>query len=151
MSMLPEGIVIVCDGGCRNNQTPDKRVAYGSLAVFVNNQRKQLHYTGPDGRKVEAWQARVNWQDATNNQAEFKTALMALGYIRELFARSQPAQVTICSDSELVVNTALGVNKKFKVEHIRELAIELKANLEALPSVKFMWLDNSVVKEILGH
>ena len=148
---LPKGIVVVCDGGCHNNQTPEKRVAYGSLAVFKDGVRKLMHYA-KDGKTVEAFQARCDWGSVTNNQAEFKTMLMALYYLREAFARSaKPFNATICSDSELVVNTAKGINKKFKVAALGELAEELMVLLATMPTVKVEWIDNIIVKEILGH
>ena len=151
MPDIPSGIVIVCDGGCFHNQNADKRQAYGSIAVFVNGQRKTMHYNGLDGAH-ETRQARIEFGPITNNQAEFRTVLVALGYVRELYGRSvEPAPITIISDSELVVNSALGINKKFKVAEIAALAGELKEKLALLPLVKLEHRSREVVCAVLGH
>ncbi len=152
MSPLPKGIVVLVDGGCRNNQHADQRVAYGSVAVFIDGKRQAMTYRDQDGSTKKTQQARVDWGAITNNQAEFKTALVGLGYIREFYGRlGKMTPVTVCSDSELVVNTVLGINKKFKVPEIAELARELQTRLEELPMVTFQHIDNGTVKTLLGH
>ena len=75
-----------------------------------------------------------------------------LGWIREFYGRlGKMMPVTVCSDSELVVNTVKGINRKFKVPEIKQLADELKQRLEELPMVTFEYVDNLTVKSLLGH
>lgn len=152
MSTLPNGIVILCDGGCSNNQTAAKRKAYGSIATFVNGQRKTMHYHDPLTNTQQAReQVRIDWGMVTNNQAEFKTVLAALGFVRELNHRSQPAPIVILSDSALVVGFADGTNKKAKVPEIAALASELKDRLRELPNVTLQHAPRELMVEFLGH
>jgi ribonuclease HI len=151
MPDLPNGIVIVVDGGCHNNQDAGKRHAYGSMAVYLNGERKLMHYQGLDGAH-ETKQARVEFGPITNNQAELKMALIAVGYVRELYGRSKGrSAVTIVSDSLLVVDSVSGINKKFKVPEIKELVEQLKSELQALPTVTVQKVDRSVIVGCLGH
>ncbi len=152
MSQLPKGIVVLVDGGCLNNQAVDKRHAYGSVSVFMDGKRQKMTYRDEKGIEHKTQQARVEWGSITNNQAEFKTAIVGISWIREFYGRlGKMMPVTVCSDSELVVNTVKGINKKFKVPEIAALAGELRERLEELPMVTFEYVDNLTVKSLLGH
>ncbi len=152
MSQLPKGIVVLVDGGCLNNQTAEKRHAYGSIAVFHNGQKQRFRFTDEHGKEQKARQVKFEWGGATNNQAELKTAIAGLGWILEFYRRlGKMMPVTLCSDSEMVVNTAKGINKKFRVPEIAALAGELKAKLDELPLVSVEYVDNGTVKSLLGH
>ena len=67
-----KNIYIYTDGGCRNNQIPEKREGYGSFVVTSTPYPN--HETGRIASQ------HLSFGNVTNNVAEYKSLLAALDY-----------------------------------------------------------------------
>ena len=126
---------IVVDGGCKGNGKKDAH-AYGSFAVYVN--KKLVH-------------AETNvYTDVpqTNNVAEYKALLDALGYmIRD--ARRRDLEFTVHTDSQLVYGQWVEGNK-VKAKHLIPLFKEVK-ELNADLNFKMVKQPRENIVAALGH
>jgi ribonuclease HI len=137
-------IEVYVDGGCRFNGTPQAK-CYGSFAVFATDmhngreQKKIEHFDLPDAK--------------TNNQAEYRSLIRALLYLKGLWSHFRTAGVDpdlrIYCDSELVVFQISGANKCRDVDLIPlrnqcvALLDDLIASLVRTPREK--------IEAVLGH
>jgi ribonuclease HI len=142
---LSEGLLIVCDGGARNNQSPD-REGYGSFMVFRNGDSQLSTYCG-----LAHFQHEFELGNVTNNVSELLMLEHALLYTRDLIGRGWKDTVRIGTDSQTaLLGATTRVKKPAKhlvplYHRVRDLALELKEQ------VQFIKLDEQDVKRVLGH
>lgn len=87
---------IYCDGGSKDNQSPERRSGYGSFVATTTPY--------PDHASGKLASKFFTYGKITNNQAEYRTLLEALNYCIQEFL----ADATIYTDSELVVSQLNG-------------------------------------------
>lgn len=80
---------------------------------------------------------------STNNELEYLALLYALGYIRSEY---KGIDVTICSDSLLVVNQ---MNNKWRVTTPNLLKLHDKSKSMITPWIKIIWVSRKV--NFAGH
>ncbi len=102
-------IIIYTDGGARGNPGP---AAAGG--VFYNEKKEIV-------RKYEKYLG----DKMTNNQAEYEAVILALEKFKGQFGKrlAKETEVTLCSDSELLVNHMQG---KYKIENEKLQPLFLK-------------------------
>jgi ribonuclease HI len=136
---------IVCDGGTRSNQNPDKRRGYGSFKVFYY-EHLLMHYS------------HIQFGNRTNNESEYLALINALFHTIKWFQerKSELDEVNaiyIYTDSQLVVNQLAGnwkVGSQLKQlnEHAKALLEDLKA--KGL-SISFRPVRRKTIVHNLGH
>jgi ribonuclease HI len=162
--VLVNGITIVTDGGCLNNQFPaSKRHMYGSMAVFDNGIRLEtVPFQGKDHTRSIRWECDdklwiENMPDvpASNNVAELQMLIKAMVYLQELAGRSTMntiamTKVRILMDSQLVIGFIRG--NKCKSSHLIE-HVHVARKLFSICSWKkeIFHVENAWVKTVLGH
>ena len=162
---LPEGVCVLSDGGCLNNNKPiAERSMYGSTTVF--NNRKQVASVLYDGRTAVQhefeFEHDIDAQDWASNQlAELLAALEAINYAGQLAERrtkqgAAPLTITILSDSEYALGHAQTWRPDKKAHHDTITASQaLKDSVRYAQNygatLKFQHVDNVWVKSILGH
>lgn len=117
---------IYVDGGCHNNQVPDKREAYGS--IWFNG----IIY-------------RRNYGNCTNNEAEYKSMINGLYLVKSRGIKG----AVIYTDSRLVHGQlVLGYKVKDpKIKVLYDMAKELMKDIE----VKIIRVPREVIVRFLGH
>ncbi len=97
--MISNKIIIYCDGGSRGNPGP------AAIGIYVPQFKKE--YSKFLGK-------------ATNNEAEYQSAIFALKKIKHLIGgeKAKNAEIEIKMDSELIVNQLSG---KYKIKEQRIL------------------------------
>lgn len=165
-----DGICVLVDGGCLNNQKPvSERSMYGSLTVF--NGGKQVEstvYTQVDNVQhcdiayVHKFTIADAYNHASNNMAEVVMVRKAIEYVHTLAQRMAAKgqkldSVTVMSDSEWALGVVTGV---YKIKAQNEVAFHndlatlkhVKGLLEGLGcTVIFQHVNNLWVKSVLGH
>lgn len=143
---LSKGILVVCDGGAYNNQSPD-RIGYGSFRVFRDGNLEVSTYQD-DKTHTHYFEYGVG---VTNNVAECMTMEHALNYIAELVERGYKGKVRLGCDSQTALLGATTHVKK-PAMHLRELYVRLHNQAVKLKDhVQFVKLDELDVKRVLGH
>lgn len=102
--MMPEKIIVHCDGGSRSNPGP---AAIGIVILDENNMTLEEH--------------KECIGDTTNNVAEYTALIKAL----ELSAKHTRKEVHIFMDSELVIRQMNGIYR-IKKKHLLPLFQEVK-------------------------
>lgn len=129
--------VITFDGGADPN--PGK--GYGSF-----------HIASPTGNSlIERRDYSAGGKTMTNNQAEYRTLIEALAFLRQKLAdRAAVEHVRVDGDSQLVINQVTGVWKVRKVElkPLRDEAARLGAEFG---SITYRWHRRSNSVRMLGH
>ena len=161
ISMIPdEGITIVVDGGCTNNQLPEKaRTMYGSFAVFFNGKRveKITHYgmTVPHQYKWECdmteWHKTFPAIPATNNVAECEMLAQALAYAVRIMKAPQYHNILFMGDSQVVEAYVNGSKVGKDAKHLAEYQDVISTTFKDNPNFLFKHIDEKAVKAILGH
>lgn len=131
-------IKIYCDGGSKNNGSPNSN-AYYSLLVLVNGKEvRRITEQLPPGR--------------TNNQAEFEAMIAAFAYVTE-HCQYLPNRFlfTIITDSQLVCEYVNG-NRKIKADNLVPLAktLDTFTAIEWI-NVKVEQTSGDNMKVVLGH
>lgn len=128
---------IYVDGGCRNNQDPAKRQAYGSFLIGSKEYPNHL-----ENKPVIQ---RIEYGNMTNNQAEYMILLDALQYCIENHIQAPH----IFSDSALVINQMDGTFKanRPELQILRNTAIGLKYQASAT----IEWVSRDIIEGVLGH
>lgn len=136
-------ITIHTDGGSRGNpgQAAVGVVFYNEKGDLVNEYGKYLG------------------DNITNNEAEYNAVIFSLEKFKSVFGKAlaKEAEITICSDSELVVNQ---INGKYKIENEKLQPLFLKlwnlkmdfksVKIKAVPREKNKEADR-VVNEVLDR
>jgi ribonuclease HI len=146
---------LVIDGGSKGNGSTN--AGYGSVALYVNGDRTQMTV---DGKKT--FQLEVVWPDSTNNEAELKTALVAMAYASHVQIRAaelaekagKPVPVIdweFQTDSELVARLAKGMPKKSKSPHLTPLYEQVIAWLRDNPNSMIKRVPRNEIVKVLGH
>jgi ribonuclease HI len=145
-----KGIVIFADGKCKGNGDLDSEIG-GSFMLFQNGRLTPVLYDGRLQRHVELHHTH---DIPTSPVAECMTLISVLNYVDAFKARCQdnqmtPPPITILMDWEGVVKFA---NKQWQGNepHIKTLRQAI-ATHPALDGVTVKWLNNKVMKKILGH
>jgi ribonuclease HI len=160
---LPDGICVLVDGGCRNNNLPVmERSMYGSLTVFHHRKQVVSRWgNAPEltGIKHEfPLELQDDW--ASNNLAELKMMENALTYIMNLKRResNRPiTQLTVVTDSALAQGFAAGTmkpnNKSHQALHnsYKTICAAMRELKQMGVEVQFVHAHNEWVKRILGH
>ena len=166
-----EGISVLVDGGCLNNNKPVvERSMYGSLTAFCDGKQVVTthHVLGPVEQDIKCVVHKysipaVNGH-ASNNMAEVVMLRRAMEYILSVVHRqiSQPNPkkldlVTVMSDSEWALGVVTGA---YKIKAANEVHFHndltsiqhIKSALEKHGvTVVFQHVDNLWVKSVLGH
>ena len=158
-----EGICVLVDGGCHNNNRPvNERSMYGSMTVL--NRGKQVvsrwgnapELTGT----VHTFHYELEDGHASKNLAELLTLECGLTYILNLKRRpckTPITAVTILCDSQLALGYADGSFKVGKTvhptmkAHYNAIAAKVREVQKAGVELKFKHVDNQWVKSVLGH
>lgn len=129
--------VITFDGGADPN--PGK--GYGSF-----------HISSPTGRElVERRDYSANGQIMTNNQAEYRTLIEALLFLKDkLGDRSRVEHVQVDGDSQLVINQVQG-KWKVRQEELKPLRNEAATIGSSFGSIAYRWHRRSNSVRLLGH
>ena len=122
--------IIYCDGGSLNNQDSEKRHGYASFKV--NSDIVRIADLG----------------QVTNNYAEYTSLIESIKYC--LDNSMENTDIIISMDSALVVNQ---VNGKWKIrsDSIKNLHKEALSYLKLLKNWELKWINNLIMKQILGH
>lgn len=129
--------VITFDGGADPN--PGK--GYGSF-----------HISSPTGRElVERRDYSGNGHIMTNNQAEYRTLIEALLFLREkLGDRARVEHVRVDGDSQLVINQVQG-KWKVRQEELKPLRNQAAAIGSSFGSINYRWHRRTNSVRLLGH
>lgn len=138
-------IEIICDGGCRNNQHPDKREAYGSFIIKTTG---SLVPAPPIIHRKE-------YGNKTNNEAEYLALIDALEYIKIAYSKQCIEKLIIKTDSQLLIGQ-FSKGWRIKQEHLKLLKIKasyLIADILLYPisGIVFEKIDEKDMKIIIGH
>lgn len=139
-------IRVVFDGGARPK---NPGIGYGSFIVWVND--KQISHVGPH----------VYGENLSNVEAEYITLVKALEWLTERF---NPAEVELLieGDSDLVRKQVGEFYRqlngkvtwkgwKCNFEHLIHYRDTIRALLPTFKTVDYRYLNEKLVKEILGH
>jgi ribonuclease HI len=143
---LAKGLLVVCDGGSYNNQSPD-RIGYGSFRVFRDG---ILQHSTFDGEVCDTHYFEFG-VGITNNHAECSMLLKAMAYASQLIERGYKGTIRIGTDSQTAL---LGATTKVKKpsERLKSMYETMHFNARALrDQVQFVKLCEQDVKRILGH
>jgi ribonuclease HI len=149
-----EGICVLVDGGCLNNNRPvSERSMYGSLTVYYNGKRVESTI---DNAKCLVHRVEIEPNGAaSNNIAEVTMVMKALNYVVELMRRSPHnlhGKVTILSDSELALGLVSGAMKPGgKTSDEWKRMVGVARDKAILTGATFQHVDNLWVKTQLGH
>jgi ribonuclease HI len=142
------------DGGSLNNQSASRK-GYGSFKTFYRG--KEVEMTIDRGTKDEkkTTQARIDWDSATNNEAEWKTLIVAVCYaIQVQNGSNNPLKFAFHGDSQNVIGAFVDGNKT-KAANLKPLREEAENYLEILhdagAEIEFVKEPDTAVKKILGH
>lgn len=129
--------VIIFDGGALGN--PGK--GYGSYVL-----------DSPAGRRIQnSVKYPTNNGLMTNNQAEYRTLIDALGHLLELLGdRASSETVRIEGDSQLVLSQLSGA-WKVRNPGLKVLHSEARELLQRFGDAQFAWHPRARSVEILGH
>jgi ribonuclease HI len=153
-----EGISVLVDGGCRNNNKPvNERKMYGSFTVFHNGKRMESEYQDIKLITHHIEFPHDEGDHASNQLAELYALGEALGYVSALQLRMQKKErkldiVTVMSDSEFALglaSKAMKLNIKSHPDMVD--AVQGVQDLAAITNVIFQHVDNLWVKSVLGH
>ena len=137
LSSAKHPYIITFDGGADPN--PGK--GYGSF-----------HIASPTGQEIlERRDFSASGPVMTNNQAEYRTLIEALRFLRQkLGERALVEHVRVDGDSQLVINQVQGV-WKVRQENLKPLRAEAVSLASGFGSISYRWhrRDNSV--RLLGH
>ena len=143
-------LIAYVDGGCKNQQIPEKRKAYGSFVIFDSS----VNSVFPSVQGTE------NFENATNNEAEYKSLLTVLNalhyYSLQKYNGKKIKEIKIFCDSRLVVEQINGKfkckanNLKLLLQQARNKLIKLSA-LQSNPNIKLEWTSRETIMEKLGH
>tara|TARA_Y100000593_G_scaffold32629_1_gene64328 strand:+ start:58 stop:438 length:381 start_codon:yes stop_codon:yes gene_type:complete len=122
--------IIYCDGGSLNNQDSEKRQGYASFKV--NEKIVRIDNLG----------------QVTNNYAEYISLIESAKYC--LDNNIENTDIIFNMDSALVVNQVNGA-WKIRSESIRKLHKEALSYLKKLSQWELKWVNNIIMKQILGH
>ena len=129
--------IVTFDGGADPN--PGK--GYGSF-----------HIASPTGLKLLERRDYSDWgRPMTNNQAEYRTLIEALLYLKQKLGDRAPVEhVRVNGDSQLVINQVQGT-WKVRQEELKPLRNEAAMLGSGFGSISYRWhrRDNSV--RLLGH
>ena len=129
--------VVTFDGGADPN--PGK--GYGSF-----------HIASPTGQEIlERRDFSGSGLLMTNNQAEYRTLIEALRFLRQKLGERAPVEhVRVDGDSQLVINQVQGI-WKVRQENLKPLRAEAVSLGTGFGSISYRWhrRDNSV--RLLGH
>ena len=168
---IQEGICVLVDGGCLNNNKPvSERKMYGSMTVFYNGKQVEStieFFAEPYYREtkcIHKYNLMDRGEHASNNMAEVVMIRTALEYVLNLILRQEQQQnprkldaITVMSDSEWALNVVTGA---YKIKAQNEIAYDnelttinyIKAMLEKRNiTLIFQHVDNVWVKSVLGH
>lgn len=139
-------LLIMCDGGCENNQSPTERWAYGSFVIFSNNDA---------GINVELSRGnKLSFGVLTNNEAEYLALINALSQIGNLILHEPLSEIRIQMDSQLVINQVCqkwDVNAPNLIPYVR-YARQVLDSLKAMKaSIVFNYVPREKIVEVLGH
>jgi ribonuclease HI len=161
-------IRIVCDGGCSNNQNPEKREAYGSYAVRVFPPEKDIV---SETLPKDLWEVhRVFFGPMTNNQAEYLALINGVMYVKDHLERVggdegmfyavrgdfhlHIGQVTVITDSKLMMSQLTG-SAKVKNAGLIPLYHKAKACAQEIKDMGIKTTIRHVGREeivpVLGH
>lgn len=128
-------INIYVDGGCKSNQIPERREAYGSYIIMKNG--------------IALSSKKMNYGNKTNNESEYLSVIMSvLGVIDYFENYPEPDSVTINTDSQLVVNHYQ--NAWQCTEHLVIYRDILKIFLKD-KGYKIKYVPREEIVKILGH
>ena len=138
-------IEIICDGGCRNNQDPIKREAYGSFIV------KTTAPLTPSPPIIH----RRTYGNRTNNEAEYLALINALEYVKDTYKGQYIDKLIIKTDSQLLIGQ-LSKGWRVKQDHLRDLKIKvgyLVADTLVFPisGITFEKINEKDMKAVIGH
>jgi len=142
-------IVIYTDGGCKNNQVAEKRVAYASFAIYNDS-----HDLMPGERLHVETKSLGNM---TNNEAEYWATIIGLTEALSQTNQVQAEKIILRTDSRLVVNQ-LGGEFKIKRETLKPLykfcvylIEQLEKRSKSGSGVEIRWTPREEIVKILGH
>ena len=158
-----EGICVLVDGGCLNQNKPvSERTIYGSLKVFHNG--KPVESTRADNKGLVHRMSFVPDDDGVihNQRAELKAMAVALRYVELLRDRMQGTNnpltaITILSDSEYAIGWGSGAYKgnKATADVVRNYNTRFETTRNNLKyqrvEVRFQHVPEAWVKTQLGH
>jgi ribonuclease HI len=129
--------VITFDGGADPN--PGK--GYGSF-----------HISSPTGQELlERRDYSAGGRIMTNNQAEYRTLIEALRFLKEKLGPRAPVEhVRVDGDSQLVINQLVG-KWKVRQEELKPLRNEAAALGSSFGSIEYRWHRRNNSVRLLGH
>jgi ribonuclease HI len=135
-------VVIIADGGCSGNGTPNAR-AYGSFVYTA--------YRGDVVLKSYA-SGRLDYeQHHTNNEAEFQVCIDALELlIRNADGQRLAYEAEYRTDSQIVVNVLTG-NWKCRAAHLLPLVEQARGYMSWFDHLTLVWIPREEVLCVLGH
>ena len=143
-------INIFFDGGSKNNQSQNRQ-GYGSFITLHNGAPVTMTIDRGTKNERKTLQCFLDFGQATNNEAEWKTFLTALCYALELQEGTKKELTFIFhGDSQNVLGPFLDGNK-VKAANLKPLYEEAQALISALIQVKFVKETGVHMKEVLGH
>lgn len=129
--------IVTFDGGADPN--PGK--GYGSFQM-----------ASPTGREVlERRDYSANGRTMTNNQAEYRTLIESLLYLRQKLGDRAPLEhVRVDGDSQLIINQVQGV-WKVRQEELKPLRAEAVSIASSFGSISYRWHRRDKSVRLLGH
>lgn len=129
-------LTIYCDGGCLNNQTPDKREAFGSFTTFDSEVPAHLFNN-----------YKFQFNNKTNNEAEYMSFEKALDHV--LSMKKEKDVIEIRTDSQLIIGQ---LTQNWKInQKLFNLVSRIKRKLLFFPNIKIIKISGVEMKKILGH
>ena len=137
-------VEIICDGGCRNNQDPLKREAYGS---FIIKTTPNLVPSPPVIHKRF-------YGNKTNNEAEYLALIDALQFVKEKYHNIVNFLI-VKTDSQLLVGH-FSLGWKIKEKRLFELYSKAKYLIadtvtHPISGVTFEKITGDEMKQTIGH
>lgn len=131
---MSETYEIVFDGGAKGNPG----LGYGSYEITQDSE-VVAHNTEEYGDKV------------TNNQAEYRTLVLALSWLADsLGDEAKSSLVVVHGDSRLVINQLKG-EWKIKDAILRRIAMDARSQMNRFANVELNWHPRAKSVKILGH
>jgi len=131
---VSETYEIVFDGGAKGNPG----LGYGSYEITQDSE-VVAHNTEEYGDKV------------TNNQAEYRTLVLALSWLADsLGDEAKSSLVVVHGDSRLVINQLKG-EWKIKDAILRRIAMDARSQMNRFANVELNWHPRAKSVKILGH
>lgn len=164
--------LIYCDGGCPNNGQYGKAKMFGSFAVYKAEEEQEfLHVNEELHEKLHEREpyhfehkfdivSEKKHESPTNNIAEASTMFTALSYARSAGLLRRGNTLTVCCDSQLIINHITGAYKcnslalkgiyKAIYAMLKDESTRQGYNVER--AIRFVWIPGTSMKQtIIEH